>query len=278
MSFASDTSATAKRVDELRQYMAKQVLGPSGDCVCRKLGSCRRAVLFDRRGAARPAVNYAAGQLSHVGRHYDLTLGGVACRILVIAMDTARLRGGVSLDQRSEEVMESARLQFNDRNPHMQGVTSALRLALGRAPGSDRAGEQLRLSDGGKPAHVFDAYAMANLRLCSATAGEEKKSLSNRTMSRNCLPHLTATVKILKPTLCIVQGVEVYQTLADVLTARKQVAPQLERARLAGVDTLIAAFTNPSARGVQRWAGLTNSYLHATVAPALRAAHRMMVG
>ncbi|MGN9804756.1 hypothetical protein [Micromonospora sp. L32] len=279
MSVASDASATAGRVDQLRRYMAEQVLGPSGDCVCRKLGSCQRAVLFDGRGARRPEVEFAAGQLSHVGRHYDLMLDGAPSRILVIAMDTARLRESVSLEQRHAEVMESARLPFNSRNPHMQGTASALRLAVGREPGSDRAGELLHLDGVPAPVHLFDAYAMANMRLCSATVGETMKSLSNPTMSRNCLPHMAATIKILQPTLCIVQGVEVYKTITALMTSRRQLAPHLEQARLAGVDTLVAAFTHPSARGVHRWGRLTGvPYLYETVVPALWAAHRLMAG
>ncbi|MGV9806797.1 hypothetical protein [Micromonospora chersina] len=277
MNVATDTLTTARRVDALRRYMTEKVLGPSGECVCRKLGSCRRAALFDRSGALRPDVDYAAGQLSHVGRHYDLKLDGVPSRILVIAMDTARLRESVTLDQRYAEVMESARLPFSSRNPHMKGVASALRLAIGREPGSDREGEQLRPADLPSPVHLFDAYAMANLRLCSATVGGEMKSLSNPTMSRNCLPHLAATITILEPTLCIVQGVEVYKTLTGLMSSRRQLAPHLEQARLAGVDTLVAAFTHPSARGVQHWGGLTNSYLREEVAPALRVAHQLMV-
>ncbi|MET7749024.1 hypothetical protein [Micromonospora sp. NPDC005367] len=275
---ASDTLVTAGRVERLRQYMGAQVLGSSGDCICRKLGSCRRSVLFDRHGAPRPEVSYGAGQLSHVGRHYDLTLDGMPSRVLVIAMDTVRLREHVTLEQRHAEVMDSADLPFTRRNPHMQGTTSALRLAVGREPADDREGEQLRLSGARQPAHLFDAYAMANLRLCSATADGER-SLSSATMSRNCLPHLAATIKILEPTLCIVQGVQVNKVLTELISRRRQVAPHLQQARIAGVDTLVAAFTNPSARGNYRWGRLTGvPYLYETVAPALRVAHQLVVG
>lgn len=126
--------------------------------------------------------------------------------------------------------------------------------------------------------HLFDAYAMANLRLCSATADGER-SLSNATMSRNCLPHLAATIKILEPTLCIVQGVQVNKVLTELMSRRRQVAPHLEQARIAGVETLVAAFTNPSARGIYRWGRLNGvPYLYETVAPTLRVAHRITVG
>ncbi|MFC0505715.1 hypothetical protein [Micromonospora costi] len=276
MMVASDTAATAGRARRLAEYMGQHVLAVSGTCVCRRLGSCQRAVLFDRRGTSRPEVDFAAGQLSHVGRHYDLMLDGVPCRILVIAMETARLRESVTLDQRYVEVMDSARLPYRDRNPHMKGVANALRLALGREPGDDRKGEHLRVDGLGRPVHIFDAFALGNLRLCSATVGGDMKSLSNPTMSRNCLPHLAATIKILEPTLCIVQGVQVHKTLTEVMSSRRSLAPHLEQVRLAGVDTLVADFTSPSAWGTQGWGGLTHSYLRGTVAPALRVAHQLM--
>ncbi|RKN22599.1 hypothetical protein D7147_08110 [Micromonospora musae] len=278
MTLASDTAATATRIERLGQYMTEHVLGPSGSCVCRRLGSCRQSVLSVRRGTSPRTATFAAGQLSHVGHHYDLMLDGVPMRTLVIAMETGRAREGVTLKQRHAEVMQSASLAFTARNPHMRGVTSALRLALGQEPGPDRAGELLRLNSTRSPVHLFDAFAMANMRLCSAVVSGTSKSLGNPTMSRNCAPHLVATIKILEPTLCIVQGVEVYKALTTLMTRRRQVAPSLERARIAGVDTLVAAFTHPSAmRLTDHWGRLTSApYLYGTVAPTLRAAHQLI--
>jgi hypothetical protein len=45
---------------------------------------------------------------------------------------------------------------------------NALRAAVGRTPAADRAGELLDLAGRDDPVHLFDAYAMTNLRLCSA--------------------------------------------------------------------------------------------------------------
>ncbi|MFI7080325.1 hypothetical protein ACIBO1_23775 [Micromonospora sp. NPDC049903] len=274
---ASDPAATARRIESLRRYLMANVLAESGACVCRSLDRCRRSALRDRAGAARPNAAFAAGQLSHVGRHYDLRLGDRPLRILVIAMETGRPREGVSLDERHTKVMTSAATAFPSRNPHMRGVASALRLAVGRDPGPDRNGELLRLPGRLRSVHLFDAYAMANLRLCSATVAGSAKSLGNPTMSRNCLPHLSATVRILEPTLCIVQGVEVHRTLTTVMSNRRRLGSHLERARIAGVDTLVAAFTHPSAmRLTDHWGRLTSApYLDGTVVPTLRAAHQL---
>ncbi|MGB2567116.1 hypothetical protein ACPFP2_01495 [Micromonospora citrea] len=277
MTFASDTVATTRRIQRLRQYMAQNVLAPSGQCICRKLGSCRQSVLPSRRTASGARAAFAAGQLSHVGHHYDLLVDGRPMRILVIAMETGRSREGVTLEERHAEVMHSAGLPFTGRNPHMQGVTSALRTAVGRRPGADREGEHLPVHGLRKAVHLFDAFAMANMRLCSATDPGTTRSRGNATMSRNCSPHMAATIKLLEPTLCIVQGAAVHSALATLMTHRRQLGPRLEQVRIAGVDTLVADFTHPSAWGRHRWAGLTTvPYLYDTVVPTLTEAHRLM--
>ncbi|MFG3601063.1 hypothetical protein [Micromonospora chersina] len=277
MTLISDTVATARRIGELDQYMAQHVLSASGEFVCRMLGGCRESVL-GRGGASRPEAAFTAGQLSHVGHHYDLVVDGVPSRTLVIAMETGRAREGVTLKERHAEVMKSASLTFTARNPHMRGVTSALRLAVGREPGADRDGEQLRPDGTRVPVHLFDAYAMANMRLCSAVVNGTSKSLGNATMSRNCSPHMAATIKVLEPTLCIVQGVEVYKSLTALMSRRRQIAPHLEHARIAGLDTLVAAFTHPSAmRLTDHWGRLTSApYLYQTVVPTMKTAYRWL--
>ncbi|AVT35375.1 hypothetical protein [Plantactinospora sp. BB1] len=278
MNFTSDPATTANRVEMLRRYMAGNVLDPTGRCVCRNLGGCRRSTLFTREGARRSEAVFAEAQLSHVGRHYDLAYNGKSWRILVVAIETGRPRAGVTLDERRAEVLESAALRFGNRNPHMKGVTSALRLAVGRAPGDDLGGEFLRMRDGRAYVHLFDAYAMANLRLCSVIAGNAGKSLGNATMDRNCLPHLAATVKTLRPTFCIVQGAGLYRALDPLMANRRPLGPHLEQVEVAGVNMLVAALTHPSARGIHRWGALTGvPYLYETVTPTIAAAHRLLV-
>jgi hypothetical protein len=56
---------------------------------------------------------------------------------------------------------------FRKRNPHMRGVTLELRLAFGHSLDEDEEGEWITAVDGQR-FHVLDAYAMANLLLCSA--------------------------------------------------------------------------------------------------------------
>ncbi|MET7669564.1 hypothetical protein [Micromonospora luteifusca] len=89
---------------------------------------------------------------------------------------------------------------------------------------------------------------------------------------------MAATIAILQPTLCIVQGVEVYKSLTAIMSDGRQIAPHLVQARIAGVNTLVAAFNHPSAtRLADHWGRLTSvPYLFGTVAPTLRAAHQLM--
>ena len=102
--------------------------------------------MVDRFGRARPNTAFAGGQLSHVGAHYDLTEDGRALRILVVAMETGRADEKVSMLRRRAQLSASADLPMGARNPHMQGVMNALRVAVGRVPGADREGELLDLA------------------------------------------------------------------------------------------------------------------------------------
>ena len=66
-----------------------------------------------------------------------------------------------------------------------------------------RIGELIELPAESEPVHLFDCYAMANIRLCSATLAGTSTSKGTAVMSRNCLRHLAATIAILAPTVVI---------------------------------------------------------------------------
>jgi hypothetical protein len=147
-------------------------------------------------------------------------LTGVPFRVLVVPMEAGGGKGYFSVKGRTDKVRESGRLPFarripheEARNPHMKGVTLALRLAL-ELPYADRHGlpfidpreEQVNFTDG-TSAHLFECFAMANLLLCSAVAkAGGQASRANAVMRKNCVRHLVKTVEILQPTLVISQG------------------------------------------------------------------------
>ncbi len=277
MDLASDVAATASRFAQLCDYLTQHVLDLEGSFVCASEEECRYSALMVRAtGRCKPNRLFSVGQLSHVGHHYDLTQAGHALRILVIPMDTGGTNERVTLENRREEIATSAALPYRSRNPHMRGTTHALRLAVGRELGEGRSGEMLDLTGESTQVHLFDCYAMANIRLCSATESGKSESKGTPTMSRNCLRHLNATVKILEPTLCIIRSLQVASGIAPLIERRERITASLEWVHLAGIDTLLATFTHPSAQNVaQTWGRLTSApYLWNVVQPTIRRARR----
>ncbi|HSH59275.1 MAG TPA: hypothetical protein VK988_06465 [Acidimicrobiales bacterium] len=276
MTFTSDTAKTSDRFDQLRRYMDRHVFGERG-FVCRYAEQCSRSALHDRWGRPRDDRSFTPGQLSHIGRHYDLAEGGRSLRTLVIAMETGGSDGKISLEKRRGQLEASAAKPYSARNPHMRGTVSALRIVAGHKPGSDPAGEWLQI--GNEQVHVFDAYAMANVRLCSATVKGTTESRATRTMTENCLGHLVETVRVLEPRLCIVQGIPVAAALGNVSTELERFSPNLARVRLGGDEVLLATFSHPSAKRTEyHWGRLTTvPYLHEVVVPALRDARRLLL-
>ena len=193
-------------------------------------------------------------------------------------METGGSDGGISLENRRSQLQESAARPYSGRNPHMRGTISALRIIAGREPGSDRAGEWLDV--GNEKVHLFDTYAMANVRLCSATVKGTTESKATRTMTENCVEHLMETVRLLEPRLCIVQGISVAAALQSVGTEVERYSPNLARVRLGGQETLLANFSHPSAKRTEyHWGRLTTvPYLHEVVVPTLREARCQLLG
>lgn len=276
MSFTTNSAKTSERLRQLRRYMDKHVFGEEG-FVCRHGRQCERSALHDRWGELRNDRSFTTGQLSHVGAHYDLAEGGRPLRTLVIAMETGGSDGGISLEKRRSQLQESAAKPYSGRNPHMRGTVTALRIVVGGESGPDRAGEWLDVGD--DQVHVFDAYAMANVRLCSATVKGTTESRSTSTMTENCLGHLMETVRILEPLVCIVQGTSVATSLRCVSTEIERFSENLGRVRLGGHETLLATFTHPSARKTEHhWGRLTTApYLDGVVVPTLREARHLLL-
>lgn len=223
--------------------------------------------------AQKQPVDFAAGQLSHVGKFYDIEEDAIPLRILVIGMETGRTDSEVSLQMRRRQVLESAALMPKDRNPHMIGVTHALRTLHGYEIGHDPRGELLNLVGSSHPVHIFDAYAMANVRLCTSVKAGTTQSRPTRVMTANCVRHLEETIRILQPTVCVVQSMRIPKALAPIVVRRKQVAPHLAEVEIGGVETLMAEFSHPTAYAELNWGRWTNMpYLGGIVVPALREA------
>ena len=172
---------TRKRIARLDDYIRENMLS-NGSFICGSFDECR---------ASRCGFPFYEGQMSHVGKHYDLEVDGRPTRIVVVGQEYGHKPSCVTLSSRSEMIANSSKAMFKDRNHHMKGTTLILRLLLGREPGEDKEGESLL---GDLNSHVFDGFALVNYLLCTVV---EKpgvmKGYSSREMQRNCSRHFLAT-------------------------------------------------------------------------------------
>lgn len=274
----ADPDATARRLEDLRTYMDANVLGPTGFC-CATAEACRSSI--------RAGDRFFEGQLSHVGHHYDLFLSGRPLRIMVVGQEYAAgakergtNKGEVSLEERYEMIHDRsglARRYYAEpgrkaRNPHMRGTTSALRTILAEGPGSDHEGEIVDTIDGER-FHIFDAFALVNVLLCSAGPPASAMGRSTTTMRRNCLRHFAASVEILQPTLIVLQGVGVQRWVRSFIGAGMPITEYLAEVTIGGTRSLVCAFSHPAAHGSMRWGDrLDGPYLTQVVVPTLRTA------
>ena len=277
--FTSDPVRTQQRIAELDEYMTRSVYGAAAGFVCRSAVGCGNA-------AAKRAADVYEGQLSHVGLHYDMFEDGKPLRVLVLGMEMGRPDRHISLEERRLQQDEAIGERFMKRHAHMLGTTSALRGAFGRGLGDDRAGELLPIANDPLPQHVMQCYALVNKRLCSAVRpvqsdkGRKFQAEKVPAMDRACLPHLAATVRILEPTLVILQSKNLRSLIKPHLEHVERIDEaneRLEYAEFAGVSTVIASFSHPAAHSPLNWGSShRNLYAMDVVEPTLESARRFL--
>lgn len=272
----ADPEATARRRDTLKAYMDEHVLGPGGFC-CAFYAACR--------GSTRDDDRFFEGQLSHLGHRYDLSLDGRPLRVVVVGQENGAPPEGVdgsciSLAERYEQIHNRSGLErryyagggHQPRNPHMRGTTSALRIIFGKGLGSNWEQEFLEPTPGDR-FHLFDAFALVNVLLCSNFHADKNTGAATKTMRRNCLRHFAATIGILQPTLLVLQGYGVLKWLSPVLGVMDERAPHLSEARLAGNRVLVCRFSHPAAHANLSWGNRPSApCLLQVVEPTLRLA------
>jgi len=272
--FTSDPDRTRQRIEELDEYLTSSVYGAHG-FVCASGANCSSA-------AAKRSADFYEGQLSHVGLHYDMFEDGNPLRVLVLGMEMGRPDRHISLETRRRQQDEAIGMQFGARHAHMLGTTSALRAAFGRGLGTDRVGELLPLANDPEPQHVMQCYALVNKRLCSAvrpadtSKGRRFQAAPVPSMDRACLPHLAATVRILEPTLVILQSKSLRSLINPHIKGAERIDTAnewLEHAEFAGVATVIANFSHPAAHFPYNWGSShRNVYAMDVVEPTLKTA------
>lgn len=278
--FTSDPDRTRERIAELDEYMTHSVYGAHG-FVCASRTACSTA-------ATSRGSDFREGQLSHVGLHYDLFENGTPLRVLVLGLETGRPDQHVSLEARRQQQNSVINLAFRDRHSHMLGTTSALRAAFGRELGDDRPGEFLPIANLSSPEHVMQCYALVNKRLCSAVkpVGQQNnrrfKATAVPAMDQACLPHLAATIRILEPTLVVLQSTSLRKLITPHLKHADRIDPaneRLEYAEFAGVPTTIASFSHPAAHHPQNWGSShRTNYAREVVQPTLTLAREFILG
>lgn len=272
--FVADTHAAALRIARLQTYFDRQVLA-NGQFICSTQQPCKES----HRGT------FYAGQLPHVGTHYDLTRNGAPFRIVVVGQEYGHGPEFVDLNARRTMIVDgsgaSLRFRrskdFRARNPHMKGCTNILRLLFGKDLGSDHEGEFVALD--GSPIHLFNCFALVNFLLCSAVPSETTRDeliprggrpgRSTPTMQRNCACHFRAVLELLEPTIIVVQGRGVLRWMKAAFDTLSDDMVQTVQINNHGCSVL--AFTHPSAHGVSNW-GINDrtSYLLGIVEPTVK--------
>lgn len=251
-----DLAISAARKDALEAYLADHVWNTASGFHCTSAFMCRPSA--EKRGAA---FYEAQGQM--VGPAYDLTVDGQSLRVLIIAMETGEDKQHRTVEQRTTDALKAAQIKFRQRNPHMRGVTFALRIAFG-LPVDDDDAEYLNLDDGTR-VQLLEAYAMANLLLCSAVVEGTMNSRSTGMMRASCSRHMRATIAILQPTLVISQGAVLDETLRASLGVTEPHTANLATCQLDGHRFLWASLRHPT----RSWHSLKHPYLHEVVVPTI---------
>ena len=159
---------------------------------------------------------------------------------------------------------------FRTRNPHMKRDDPRLTAHL---VWESPDGSPGRLHLNRKRVHIFDCFALVNRLLCSAHS-EGSRGRPTPTMFGNCDRHFAATLRILQPTLVIVQGKGVWERTRLTLPVRRKLSPTLLERDLNETPTTVCAFTHPSARHPYRWDSPSSPYFREVVRPTLRRALR----
>jgi len=278
--FRSDKLKTSKRIEKLEAYFLASVLNGDRSFICQHEGACKKSF-----SDSLPRGVFYAGQLHHVGKHYDLFKDNQPLRVVVVGKSYGHEPASYSMDKRSELIEDNGRhysargsgeTGIPKRNPHMSGTTFALRAALGlgfhdisRATETIQAGEE--------KVHVYEAFALVDFLLCSAISEDEKMGdRSTPTMRANCASHFRRTLEILEPNLLISQGTADWIAQAGFGSGRT--SETAETIIVNGSSCLLLGFPHPSTLGRRNWgSGPKNGYLLGVVKPAIEKAVRTLI-
>jgi hypothetical protein len=252
---------TIERIATLDTYFKTRVM-ENDRFTCLNFPACRKSHLG----------TFYEGQLHHVGSYYDAYVNNHPFRIIVVGQEYGGEPSLVSLSVRRQMVLNKTGLHktFTQRNPHMRGTTSALRLLYGLPLSVDHASEFLQSSS--EHCHLFDAFALVNYLLCSAVQeGEGRRGKATETMLEACQPHFKKAIEILEPTVMVVQSKGFWIWIKRSFDRVAKLSNELYQAFLGKNQTLVAVFAHPSTpNNIHNWGRSVNTiYLLDTVTPTL---------
>jgi uracil-DNA glycosylase len=132
----------------------------------------------------------------------------------------------------------------------MRGTTSLLRLLLGIHLGSDYESEFYTVNKSHR-CHLFDAFSLENYLLCSAVEKEDSTTdKSTKEMKANCREHFLNSLKILEPTVVVLQGKGFRRSITSSLDSILPWDDEgvLFDAEIKSHSFTLALFSHPSAR------------------------------
>ena len=262
---------TRRRVEALSDYHDCNIYSERDGFICSSRFSCRDSM------AKLTGCSFYEAQGATVAPYYDLVEGDRPLRVMVVPMETGADQIRFSVEKRTAETLKAKRLSFQQRNPHMKGVTFALQLALGGLELGDTPESEIVRCRDGRQVHLFDAFAMVNSALCSAVKTDTMASVARPQMRENCMKHLLRTIEILQPTLLISQGVGVGKVLGDHFAIDRWHADGVAACHVGEVRFAWVGLCHPSVRDRRNWSSLGSSYLQQEVRPRIELARRLDV-
>lgn len=270
-----DLEESRRYYDALEAYYYDRVLR-DGTCTCKHLAACETS-------AGRSI--FAAAQLSFVGEHYAMVRQGRPLRIVVVSMQVGEPETPITMTRRRSQFAGRLMEPFAQRNAHIKGVTSALRVLWGRDAGTDPEGEFLETPDG--RVHVLDAHALVNTTLCSSIMRPGSRTgAGSDDMHRNCVAHLRSALEILEPTIVHSQGRRKAGNAPTPHTSMLAVLGSeidwhsdcVATGRVGERPIVWVSLGHPSARGKVAWQHPASPYFQEVVDPELRRARDLARG
>ncbi len=220
--------------------------------ICRHQEACKQSCA---------GSSLQAAEATRFGNFYALEVDGKPLRIVIAGISIGDAKGKNRSYYNTIATAPEKHPEFEQitgLNPHMKGTMLALQLLFGKQPYVN----QFRPDDHNKlftvdienvgTRNLLQCYTLANRLLCSVKDGDASDA-TRPAMRLNCKAHTLAILKILDPTILILQGTGVWSSIIDSVI--QEHLP----------NTPIHRFQHPA----RRWPSHNSKYFKETVEPSL---------